>query len=46
MATENLRPEMRFPPKCATIEVHVAELKQLFNSIGPSRFREKDQSTN
>lgn len=30
------------PPKCTVIEVHVAELKQLFNSIDPSPFRNKD----
>lgn len=30
------------PPKCALIEVRVAELKQLFNSIDPSPFRNKD----
>src|SRR5213080_1064372 len=30
------------PPKCAVIEVHVAGLKQLFNSIDPSPFRNKD----
>jgi len=30
------------PPKCAVIEVQVAELKQLFNSIDPSPFRNKD----
>jgi len=30
------------PPKCAVIEVQVAELKQLFNSIDPSPFRDKD----
>ncbi|HEU5403334.1 MAG TPA: hypothetical protein VFU86_18405 [Terriglobales bacterium] len=30
------------PPKCAVIRVHVAELKQLFNSIDPSPFRNKD----
>src|SRR5437763_15849653 len=30
------------PPKCAVIEVHVAKLKQLFNSIAPSPFRNKD----
>jgi hypothetical protein len=29
-------------PDCAVIEVHVAELKQLFNAIDPSPFREKD----
>lgn len=30
------------PPKCAVIQVHVGELKQLFNSIDPSPFRNKD----
>ncbi|HJX00048.1 MAG TPA: hypothetical protein VJ453_07795 [Terriglobales bacterium] len=30
------------PSKCAVIEVHVAELKRLFNSIDPSPFRDKD----
>jgi len=30
------------PPECAVIEVHVGELKQLFNSIDPSPFRDKD----
>jgi hypothetical protein len=30
------------PPKCSVIEVHVGELKQLFNAIDPSPFREKD----
>src|ERR1700676_3556195 len=30
------------PPKCSVIEVHVGELKQLFNSIDPSPFRNKD----
>lgn len=30
------------PPKCSIIEVHVAELKQLFNSIDPSPFRTRD----
>jgi hypothetical protein len=29
------------PPNCV-IQVHVAELKQLFNSIDPSPFRNKD----
>lgn len=29
-------------PNCAVIEVHVGELKQLFNSIDPSPFRNKD----
>jgi hypothetical protein len=31
-----------FPPDAQLIEVHVAELKQLFNPIDPSPFREKD----
>jgi hypothetical protein len=26
------------PPKCSVIEVHVGELRQLFNAIDPSRF--------
>lgn len=30
------------PSKCAVIEVHVGELKQLFNAIDPSPFRERD----
>src|SRR6202140_1344018 len=30
------------PPKCSVIEVHVGELKQLFNSIDPSPFSNKD----
>ena len=30
------------PLKCSLIEVHVGELKQLFNSIDPSPFRNKD----
>jgi len=30
------------PPDCEVIEVHVAELKQLFNEIDPSPFRERD----
>src|SRR6201988_4824920 len=30
------------PSKCSVIEVHVGELKQLFNAIDPSPFREKD----
>ena len=35
-----------FPPDCNAIEVHVAELKQLFNAIDPSPFREKDLDPN
>jgi len=30
------------PPKCEVIEVHVSELKQLFDAIDPSPFRERD----
>jgi hypothetical protein len=30
------------PPKCAVIEVHVGELRQLFNSIDSSPFRSRD----
>jgi hypothetical protein len=34
------------PRNCEVIEVHVAELKQLFNAIDPSPFREKDLDPN
>jgi hypothetical protein len=34
------------PSKCELIEVHVAELKQIFNAIDPSPFREKDLDPN
>src|SRR5207237_2185094 len=34
------------PPNCQVIEVHVAELKQLFNAIDPSPFRERDLDPN
>ena len=30
------------PPNCQVIEIHVAELSQLFNAIDPTPFREKD----
>ena len=30
------------PPTCAVIEVHVGELKQLFDAIDPSPFRDRD----
>ena len=30
------------PPRCSVIEVHVDELKQLFNAIDLSPLREKD----
>jgi hypothetical protein len=33
-------------PSCEVIEVHVGELKQLFNAIDPSPFREKDLDAN
>jgi len=32
----------QLPPKCAVIEVHVGELKQLFDAIDPSPLRERD----
>jgi hypothetical protein len=31
------------PPNCQVIEVHVAELNQLFNAIDPAPFRERDE---
>jgi hypothetical protein len=31
-----------FPPDCEIIEVHVAELRQLFNSMDPSPFHDRD----
>lgn len=34
------------PPSCELIEVHVSELKQLFNAIDPSPFRERDLDPN
>jgi hypothetical protein len=34
------------PPDCEWIEVRVAELKQLFNAMDPSPFREKDLDPN
>jgi len=30
------------PPKCSIIEIHVGELKQLFDAIDPSPFRDRD----
>src|SRR3954470_14279476 len=30
------------PPTCVLIEVHVGELKQLFNAIDPAPFRQRD----
>ena len=34
------------PAKCCVIRVHVAELRQLFNSIDPSPFRSRDLDPN
>ena len=31
-----------FPPHCAVIEVHVGELKQLYNEMDPAPFRDRD----
>ncbi len=31
-----------FPPGCALIEVHISELQQIFNSLDPTPFRERD----
>lgn len=31
-----------FPPDCALIEVHVSDLKQLFHSLDPTPFQERD----
>jgi hypothetical protein len=42
VTTEKASTGDSIPPKCAIIEVHVAELKQLFNSIDPSPFRNRD----
>ena len=30
------------PPRCEVIEIHVAELKQLFNTLDPSPFHQRD----
>ena len=34
------------PVNCELIEIHVSELKQLFNVIDPSAFRERDLDPN
>jgi hypothetical protein len=31
-----------FPPDCVVIEVHVEELRQIFNSLDPTPFRQRD----
>lgn len=35
-------PTAGFPPDCALIEVHVSDLKQLFHSLDPTPFQERD----
>lgn len=37
-----MAPAEGFPPGCALIEVHVTDLKQIFNSLDPAPFRERD----
>ena len=39
---ETSQPGTGFPPGCALIEIHVADLKQLFHSLDPTPFRERD----
>jgi hypothetical protein len=39
-------PTRDLPPGCALIEVHVADLKQLFHSLDPTPFRERDLDPN
>jgi hypothetical protein len=41
-ANEKISAGDLIPPKCAVIEVHVGELKQLFDAIDPSPFRDRD----
>src|SRR6476620_9040490 len=42
MAIERASAGDAIPPKCKVIEVRVLELRQLFNAIDPSPFRERD----
>lgn len=42
MSTEPLSAGNPIPPVCRVIEVRVTELRQLFNAIDPSPFRERD----
>jgi hypothetical protein len=42
VSEQPLSPGESFAPDCEVIEVHVAELQQLFNAIDPSPFRERD----
>lgn len=41
-ASNELFAEVPLPPHAVVIEVRVAELRQLFNAIDPSPFRERD----
>jgi len=41
MTTAN-GPAAGFPPGCALIEVHIGELQQIFNSLDPTPFRQRD----
>jgi hypothetical protein len=42
MAAERKTSGDSIPPDCERIEIHVSELRQLFNAIDPSPFRERD----
>ncbi len=42
MSTERQSAGNPLPPGCQLIQIHVAELKQLFNAMDPSPFRMKD----
>ena len=46
MTTESRTVGDPLPPQYRPIEVHVAELKQLFNEMDPAPFREKDLDPN
>src|SRR3954470_9379978 len=37
-----VRTQTGFPPGCVLIEVHLTELQQLFNSLDPTPFRDRD----
>jgi len=34
--------DLRLPPACVRIEIHVGEMRQLFNAMDPAPFRERD----
>ena len=36
------QPADGFPPKCALIEIHLTDLKELFNSLDPTPFLKRD----